>query len=209
MTIPPPPTHTAPHSAPAWSHIAHHAGGTACRAPTQPQVVRSLRHALQPLAAPPFALRRPTPRPRHATPLRKAAPCPGMSLHSAPLPLHTPPRSMRSRAAPWQSAPKGQMPPTPSARFATAHSVRSPRPSPPPYPCCRRIAPTPRKLRACPAAPRALYAHIGRRHSAPILERLRGSQAECPDRGKLPRPKQSERPLPRPPAKDPRSGSDP
>ena len=90
---PPPPTHTAPHSAPAWSHIAHHPGGTACRAPTQPQAVHPVRHALQPLAAPPFAFAPPhaAPPPRHApaqshtTPRRVPTLRPSAATHSPAL----------------------------------------------------------------------------------------------------------------------------
>ena len=50
--------------------------------------------------SPPFALRRPTPCPRHTTPLRNAAPRPGASLRAVPLPLHTLPRSLCAEGPP-------------------------------------------------------------------------------------------------------------
>ena len=90
LARPRPPATTAPSAA-----AAQHPRGR--RDPRGPRSTHPCQHVPTP---PALRLRRPTPRPRHATPLRNAAPRPGASLRAVPLPLHTLPRSLCAAGPP-------------------------------------------------------------------------------------------------------------
>ena len=130
-----------------------------------------------------------------------APPCvPALCPYAAPRgALAEPKATLQRRASPCAVPPRPR-----GCRALTACGLLSaaPRPTPPPQPT-RPSEPSHRRPRRM-----ACTGPMGSRQrpSAPAYAQLRGSQEKYPDRGQPPRRERSERPLPRPPAEEPRSG---
>ena len=182
------------HSPPQRSHMLCPDTTLRC-APAQPSTAPLLSPARRPYNIRPCS---PPSRPCTAPPCVPAM-CPCATPRGA---LAEPQATLQRRASPCAVPPRPR-----SCRALTACGLLSaaPRPTPPPQPT-RPSVPSHRQPRRM-----ACTGPMGSRQRpyAPALARLRGSQAEYPDRGQPPRPERSERPLPRPPAEEPRSGPDP